>query len=68
MRDIFIVIPPLEVGPTKAKEAPSPHKVRLTPLESKPVFQCFGDKMVAPWCFSVRAHKQAQSPVQRRVL
>ena len=68
VRDIFIVIPPLEVGPTKAKEAPFPHKVRLTPLESNPVFQCLGDKMAAPQCFSVRAHKQAQSPVQRRVL
>ena len=29
---IFIVTPSLEGWPTKAKEAPSPHEVRLTPL------------------------------------
>ena len=29
---IFIVTPSLEVCPTKVKEAPSPHEVRLTPL------------------------------------
>ena len=29
--------------PTKAKEAPSPHEVRLTPLDTKPVFQCLRD-------------------------
>ena len=27
--------------PTKTKEAPSPHEVRLTPLDTNPVFQCF---------------------------
>ena len=36
----FIVIPSIEGWPTKAKEAPSPHTVRLTPLDSNPVFQC----------------------------
>ena len=30
---IFIVAPSLEGRPTKAKEAPSPHEVRLTPLD-----------------------------------
>ena len=25
---------------TKAKEAPSPHEVRLAPLDTNPVFQC----------------------------
>ena len=33
----------LEVWPTKVKEAPSPHEVRLTPLATNPVFQCLGD-------------------------
>ena len=28
--------------PTKAKEAPSPHEVRLALLDTKPVFQCLG--------------------------
>ena len=37
---IFIVIPSLEGWPTKAKEALSPHEVRLTPLDTNPVFQC----------------------------
>ena len=27
---------------TKAKEAPSPHEVRPTPLGANPVFQCHG--------------------------
>ena len=29
----------LEGWQTKAKEAPSPHEVRLTPLDTNPVFQ-----------------------------
>ena len=35
---IFIMIPSLEGWPTKAKEAPSPHEVRLTG-QSKRCFQ-----------------------------
>ena len=35
---IFIVKSSLEGWPTKAKEAPSPHEVRLTPLDTNPVF------------------------------
>ena len=31
--------PSLERWPTKAKEAPSPHVVRLAPLDTNPVFQ-----------------------------
>ena len=30
----------LEGSPTKAKEAPSPHEVRLAPLDINPVFRC----------------------------
>ena len=37
-KGIFIVAPSLEGWPTKAKEAPSPHEVRLTPLDNCPVF------------------------------
>ena len=33
-----LVTPSLEWWPTKAKEAPSPHEVRLTPLDTNPVF------------------------------
>ena len=32
------MIPSLEGLPTKAKEAPSPHEVRLSPLDTNPVF------------------------------
>ena len=35
--------PSLEGLPTKAKEAPSPHEVRLAPLDTNPVFQCLGE-------------------------
>ena len=37
-----MVTPSLEGWPTKAKEAPSPHDVRLAPLDTNPVFQNFG--------------------------
>ena len=33
------MIPSLEGWATKAKEAPSPHEFRLTPLDINPVFQ-----------------------------
>ena len=39
---IFIVTPSREGSPTKAKEATSPHEVRLAPLDTNPVFQCIG--------------------------
>ena len=32
--------PSLEGWPTKAKEAPSPHEVRLALLDTNPIFQC----------------------------
>ena len=32
----FIVIPSLEGWPTTAKEAPSPHEVRMSPLDTNP--------------------------------
>ena len=38
-KGIFIVTPSLEGQPTKAKVAPSPHEVRLVPLDTNPVFQ-----------------------------
>ena len=40
---IFIVIPSLEMWPTKAKEAPYPHEVRLALLDTNPVFPSQGD-------------------------
>ena len=41
-KGISIVIPSLEGWPTKAKEEPSPHEVRLIPLDTNPLFQCLG--------------------------
>ena len=35
--------PSLEGWPTKAKEARSPHEVRLAPLDTNPVLQCLGE-------------------------
>ena len=37
------MIPSLEGWPTKTKEAPSPHEVRLIPLDTNPVFLCLGE-------------------------
>ena len=45
-----MVIPSLEGWPTKAKEAPSPHEVRLAPLDTNPVFQNLGGK--SPFSFN----------------
>ena len=36
------MIPSLEGWPTKAKEAPSPHEVRMSPLDTNSVFQSLG--------------------------
>ena len=36
--------PSLEGWPTKAKEAPSPHEVRLAPLDTNAVFHSLGGK------------------------
>ena len=38
--------PALEGWPTKAKEAPSRHEVRLDALDTNPAFQSFGEKEV----------------------
>ena len=38
-----MVTPSLEGPPTKAKEAPSPREVKLTLLDTNPIFQCFGE-------------------------
>ena len=44
--------PSLKGWPTKANEAPSPHKVRLSLLETSAVFQCLGDKSyLLPYLF-----------------
>ena len=45
-------MPSVEGWPTKAKEAPSPHEVRLTSLDTNPVSQCLGD--VSPWFQEIR--------------
>ena len=38
------MIPAIEWCLTKAKEAPSPRELRLTPLDTNPVSQCLGEK------------------------
>ena len=40
----------LEGWPTKGKEALSPHEVRLTPLDTNPVFQCLGLRQSESTC------------------
>ena len=45
------MIPLLERWPTKAKEASSPHEVRLTLLDTNPVFQCLWENAsLPPYC------------------
>ena len=46
--------PSLEELPTKAKEAPSPHAVRLALLDTNPVFQCLGEKTIFKTFLSIR--------------
>ena len=43
------MIPSLEGWPTKAKEAPSPHEVRLTPLDTNPVFDYLSISLYVHW-------------------
>ena len=43
------MIPSLEGWPNKAKEAP-PHEVRLTPLDTNPVFLCLGENRIFAIC------------------
>ena len=40
------MIPSLEGWATKAKEAPSPHEVKQTSLDTNPVFQCLGSSVI----------------------
>ena len=40
------IVTPQEGWQTKAEEAPSPHEVRLTSLDTNPLFQCLGGKHV----------------------
>ena len=35
---VFIVTPSVEGWSTKSKETPSPHEVRLAPVDTNPVF------------------------------
>ena len=39
----------LEGWPTKTKAAPSPHEVRLAPLDNNPVFQCVRGNADPKW-------------------
>ena len=42
--------PSLEGRPTKVKETPSPHEVRLAPLHTNAVFQCLRGFLNFPSC------------------
>ena len=48
---IFIVTPSLEGWPTKATEASSPHEIRLSLLDTNPVFHCLGEKYPFTYSF-----------------
>ena len=50
--------PSLEGWPTKAKEAPSPHEVRLAPLDTNPVFQCLRLSMSICFGYTLDSHKK----------
>ena len=43
------MIPSLKGLPTKAKEAPSPHEVRLAPLDTNPVFHSLRKSWGSSW-------------------
>ena len=44
------MIPSLEGWPTKVKEAPSPRKVRMSPLDTNPVFKVSGEYVAKIQC------------------
>ena len=47
-----VYLPSLEGWPTKAKEAPSPHEVRLAPLDTNPIFQSLLESLFLHLCFT----------------
>ena len=47
------MIPSLEGWPTKVKEAPSPHEVRMSPLDTNRVFQSLGGSSIVGYCCSI---------------
>ena len=55
--------PSLEGWPTKSNEAPSPHEVRLAPLNTNPVFQSFSksDPGFQTPAFELKMNKIASS-------
>ena len=53
---IFIMTPSLEGSPTIAIEAPSPHEVRVAPLDANPVFQCLGENIYIYICMYYIIH------------
>ena len=65
------MIPSLEGWPTKAKEAPSPHEVRMSPLDTNPVFQSLGGQgifIVTPPLEGLPTKaKEAPSPLEVRL-
>ena len=46
--------PSLDKWPTQAIEAPFPHEVRLIPLDTNPVFQCFVENWLTDFTISFR--------------
>ena len=54
------MIPSLEGLPTKAKEAPSPHEVRLAPLDTNPEFHSLGVDIIIKWILSSLVQKIAR--------
>ena len=53
--------PSLEGSPTKAKEAPSPHEVRLAPLDTNPIFQCLGGTFGDCFCLNPNKLKRVKT-------
>ena len=55
------MIPSLEGWPTKAKDVPSPHEVRMAPLDTNPVFQGLGDKTKKNFKENQKKHESKKS-------
>ena len=53
--------PSLEGLPTKAKEAPSPHEVRLAPQDTNPVFNVSGENSAVSKIFEKCVYKRVYS-------
>ena len=60
------MITSLEGWPTKAKKTPSPQEVRMSPLDTNPVFQSLGGIKIVHYTITMKGNNTGLHQNQRR--